>query len=236
MKRYKILVVDDEPKLVRLLATNLKTQGYEIVAASTGRQALQLAAQELPDVVILDLMLPDMSGFDVCSELRTITDAPVLMLTARTKDLDKLRGFQVGADDYITKPFNVNELLARVAVAVRRSTGISTAPPSYEAGPLRLDPVAHRVSVSGEPVHLTPTEFALLSYLLTNQGRVLLHEQVLAHVWGAEYADSVDYLRVYIAHLRRKLGAQAGGMIRTVTGVGYTIDASLAEGDAGPAQ
>jgi two-component system KDP operon response regulator KdpE len=230
MKRYKVLVVDDQPKLVRLLTTNLKTQGYEIIEAGTGKQAIELAAREMPDVVILDLMLPDMSGFEVCDQLRAMSDVPILMLTARTRDTDKLHGFRVGADDYITKPFNIEELLARVAVALRRSAGAPATPTATEIGPLRVDPVARRVTVGGEPVHLTPTEYSLLSYLVANQGKVLLHEQVLAHVWGPEYADSVDYLRVYIAHLRRKLGAEAGRLIRTITGVGYTVDSGAEQG------
>lgn len=233
MKKHKILVVDDQPKLVRLLATNLKKEGYEIIEAGSGRRALELAAHDTPDAVILDLMLPDMSGFAVCSELRKISDVPILMLTARAQDVDKLQGFRAGADDYITKPFNVDELLARVAVALRRSAAVRATPASLEVGPLRIDPSSRRVTVANEPVHLTPTEYALLSYLVANQGKVLLHEQVLAQVWGPEYATSIDYLRVYVAHLRRKLGSEAGGLIRTITGVGYTIQAEPGTDQAG---
>lgn len=224
MKRHKILIVDDEPKLVRLLSTNLSTRGYEILAASTGRQALELAASEAPDVVVLDVMLPDASGFDICRELRAMSDVPILMLTARARDSDKLQGFKAGADDYITKPFNVNEFLARVSVALRRRSGASPEPPLLTAGPIRVYPASRKVTVDGDNVHLTPTEFNLLHYLITHQGKVIVHEQILSYVWGSEYVDSVDYLRVYIAHLRRKLGDTAGGLIRTVTGVGYTLD------------
>ncbi len=210
---------------MRLLSTNLNPRGYAISAAATGRQALELAASEAPDVVVLDVMLPDMSGFEVCRELRAMSDVPILMLTAKAKDSDKLQGFRAGADDYITKPFNVNELLARIAVALRRRAGASPEPPLLGAGPIRLYPASRKVTVGGDHVHLTPTEFSLLHYLLTHQGKVIVHEQILSYVWGPEYADSVDYLRVYIAHLRRKLGEEAGRLIRTVTGVGYSIDA-----------
>ncbi len=232
MRKHRILIVDDEPKLVRLLCTNLNTKDYEILTAATGRQAFELAASADPDVIVLDVMLPDVSGFEVCRELRAMSDVPILMLTARARDSDKLEGFKAGADDYITKPFNVNEFLARISVALRRRGGAAPEPPLMSAGPVRLYPASRRVTVAGEPVHLTPTEYSLLQYLMTNQGKVIVHEQLLSTVWGPEYADSVDYLRVYVAHLRRKLGDVGGRLIRTVSGVGYSLDPSPEDGQA----
>jgi two-component system, OmpR family, KDP operon response regulator KdpE len=210
--------------VIRLLTANLATKGYEIVTASTGSQGLQLAAQEAPDLVLLDVMLPDMDGYEVCRRLREFSDVPVLMLTAKAREADKLSGFGSGADDYITKPFSVRELLARVAVALRRSSGAVAREPVVTAGRITVDLGARRTFLAGEPVDLTATEYGLLAHLAANKGKVLLHEQILRHVWGPEYSDSVDYLRVYVSHLRRKLGDRQGRVLRTVTGVGYMLD------------
>lgn len=224
MSKPLLLLVDDEPKVLRLLQANLATQGYRMASATTGRQALAMAAQEPPDLVLLDVMLPDMDGFEVCRRLREFSDVPVLLLTAKAREIDKLSGFGSGADDYITKPFSVKELLARVAVALRRASGTSTKPALVDIGPITVDLASRRVFVADAPVELTGTEYALLSYLTANKGKVLLHEQILGQVWGAEYTDSVDYLRVYVSHLRRKLGDRQGRLLRTVTGVGYLLD------------
>lgn len=225
MTAHKILVVEDDPKTLKLLLRNLGTGGYVTSAATTGEQALTLAAAEQPDLVILDVMLPDMDGFEVCRRLREFSNTPVLMLTARAREVDKLTGFRAGADDYITKPFSVRELLARVGAVLRRIKDAAYAPPVVRVGRLTLDLPGRQASVNGDPLALTPTEFRLLGHLAANQGKVVTHEELLRKVWGPEYVDSIDYLRVYVWHLRRKLdGAADGGkLIRTVPGVGYMI-------------
>ena len=223
MHRPKILVVDDQPKLVRLVATNLRTKGYLITCAGTGEGAVRLAAEDPPHCVLLDVMLPDLDGLEVCRRLRAFTDAPIIMLTAKAREVDKLAGFKAGADDYVTKPFSVKELLARVEVALRRRGGESPTPAVIKLNGVTVDLAARRVLVHGRPVSLTPTEYTLFTYLITNRNKVLLHEQILGRVWGPEYVDNVDYLRVYVAHLRRKLRCPGDRLIRTVTGVGYTV-------------
>jgi len=220
--RGKILVVDDEPKILRLIGRNLQAEGYNVVFAGTGETGLELAAVEQPDLILLDLRLPDIDGLEVCRRLRQFTEAPIVMLTARARELEKLQGFRAGADDYITKPFSVRELLARIAAVIRRARGSGTGEPVIRLGRLRLDLARRQVSVNGCTVELTPTEYALLSELMVNRGKVMTHEQLLRGVWGAEYVDSVDYLRVYVSHLRRKIGdSTPGNLIRTVPGVGY---------------
>lgn len=225
MTAHKILVVEDEPKTMRLLVRNLDAGGYATVAAGTGALALKLAAAEQPDLIILDVMLPDMEGFEVCRRLREFSDAPVLMLTARAREVDKLSGFRAGADDYVTKPFSVKELLARVSAALRRIKDAAYSPPVVRVGRLTLDLPARLAYLNGEPLALTPTEFKLLGQLAANRGKVVTHENLLQKVWGPEYVDNVDYLRVYIWHLRRKLNESANDekIIITVPGVGYTI-------------
>jgi len=230
ISKPKILIVDDEPKVVRLLSTNLATEGYRILSAGTGKQAVEMAAEELPDLVLLDVMLPDMDGYEVCRRLREFSDVPILMLTAKAKELDKLAGFRSGADDYVTKPFSVKELLARVSVALRRATGSASRSALIKAGHVTADLAARRVYVDGVPVNLTATEYNLLSLLIANKGKVLVHEQILGQVWGPEYIDSVDYLRVYMSHLRRKLNDRHGRLLQTISGVGYMLD-DEAEGD-----
>jgi two-component system KDP operon response regulator KdpE len=225
MTAHKILVVEDEPKTMRLLILNLEAGGYDTIAATTGAQALRIATSEQPDLVILDVMLPDMEGFEVCRRLREFSDAPVLMLTARAREVDKLSGFRAGADDYVTKPFSVKELLARVGAALRRIKDGAYSPSVVRVGRLTLDLPARQAYLNGDPLALTPTEFKLIGQLATNRGKVLTHADLLRKVWGPEYVDNVDYLRVYIWHLRRKLdgGADDERIIKTVPGVGYTI-------------
>lgn len=225
MTTHKILVVEDEPKTLRLLVLNLDTGGYDTTAATTGEQALRLAVAEQPDLVILDVSLPDMDGFEVCRRLREFSSAPVLMLTARAREVDKLTGFRAGADDYITKPFSVKELMARIEAALRRIKDVAYLPPMVRVGRVTLDLPGRQAFLNGEALALTPTEFKLLSHLMTNRGKVVTHRDLLGKVWGPEYVDNVDYLRVYIWHLRRKLegGADDGKLIKTLPGVGYMI-------------
>ena len=225
MKSQKVLVVDDEPKVVKLLTINLRANDFEVAIAGTGEQAVSLAAEEGPDLIVLDLMLPDLDGFEVCRRIREFSDVPIIMLTARAREADKLAGFRMGIDDYITKPFSVKELLARVQAVLRRAKGESHGPAIVELGRVRVDLGTRRAYVDGKLVPLTPTEFKLLSHLIGSRGKVLLHSNLLATVWGPEYVESIDYLRVYVSHLRRKLGDNPDDplVIRTVPGVGYYI-------------
>lgn len=220
----KVLVVDDEPKILRLVGRNLQAEGYLPILAANGDEALRLAAREQPDLVLLDLRLPDIDGLEVCRQLRQFSQAPVIMLTARAREIDKLQGFKAGADDYITKPFSVREMLARIEAVLRRVKDGDAGDPVIRIGRLTLDLDRRQALVNGDPVELTPTEYNLLSELMVNRGKVLTHEQLLRAVWGPEYVDSVDYLRVYVSHLRRKLGeGNRDELITTVPGVGYVI-------------
>ncbi|MBX5445830.1 response regulator transcription factor, partial [Sphaerobacter sp.] len=201
-----ILVVEDEPRLVRLIESILRTADYRVLTAGTGADALEMVALEAPDLILLDLLLPgDIDGFDVCRRVREFSDVPIIMLTARTQETDKLRGFELGADDYVTKPFSAKELLARVQAVLRRSRGFTAGPARLTVGDLVIDLAAHRVTRDGEDIHLTPTEFRLLVALARRPGRVIPHDQLLTEVWGAEYRDEVEYLRTYMRYLRQKL-------------------------------
>lgn len=220
----RVLVVEDEPKILRLIGRNLQAEGYTPILAGNGEAGLKLAAEEQPDLVLLDLWLPDVDGLEVCRRLREFSQAPVIMLTARAREVDKLQGFRAGADDYITKPFSVREMLARIDAVLRRAKGTDPGEPVIRVGRLTLDLDRRQAQVNGNPVELTPTEYNLLSELMANCGKVMTHEQLLRAVWGPEYIDSVDYLRVYVSHLRRKLGDGSGdNLITTVPGVGYVI-------------
>ena len=203
----RVLVVDDDPLLVRLVRTHLEKAGYRVLTAADGDQALELAATELPDLVVLDLMLPRLHGLEVCRRIREFSLVPVVMLTARGEPMDRLRGFEMGADDYLAKPFMPAELLARVRAVLRRSQqgGGATTPAVVRCGDIAIDLVRRRVSVRDELVKLTATEFRLLQHLAVNAGKVLSHAELLITVWGPEYRDDRDYLWAYVRHLRRKL-------------------------------
>jgi two-component system, OmpR family, KDP operon response regulator KdpE len=223
----KILVVDDEPRVVRLVSEVLKAMGYQVIAAGAGEPALELVLMEKPDLVLLDILLPrGLDGYEVCRRLREFSDVPVIMLTAKAQDSDLLRGFDVGADDYLTKPFNAKELLARIKAVLRRSrpaeervSGLLT------CGALEINLAQRTVKVEGQPVALTRTEYALLRQLALNLNCVLLHQELLTAVWGPEYRDDVDYLRAYIRYLRRKLEPDASNpcYLITVPGMGYML-------------
>lgn len=201
-----VLVVDDEPQILRALRINLAVRGYEVVTASTGAAALRAAAEKHPDVVILDLGLPDLDGIEVLAGLRGWTAAPVIVLSARTDSADKVEALDAGADDYVTKPFGMDELLARLRAAVRRST---TDPgggePVVVTSSFTVDLAAKRVTRHGEPVHLTPTEWGMLEMLVRHRGKLVGRRELLREVWGPSYATETHYLRVYLAQLRRKL-------------------------------
>jgi DNA-binding response OmpR family regulator len=220
-----ILAVDDEPHVLKLVRANLESSGYKVLTAGDGEQALQLVEGELPDLVILDLMLPKMDGYAVCRRIREFSSVPVIMLTARSAEVDLVHGFEVGADDYLTKPFSVTELLVRVEAVLRRSKWPEeiVSRQSFVAGPIEINFAQHRVAVEGEPVKLTPTEYRLLTYLASNANRVIMHRELLRAVWGPEYGDETEYLRVYIRYLRQKLEPDPSNprYLLTQPGAGY---------------
>jgi two-component system, OmpR family, KDP operon response regulator KdpE len=202
-----ILVIDDEPQILRALRTILTEKHFRVTAASRGEEGLALAAANPPDVIILDLSLPDMDGTQVAARLREWTLTPIIVLSARDSDHDKVAALDVGADDYLTKPFSIEELLARLRVALRHTAQVQgkTKTTVIKSGDLIIDLAAHIVTRAGAEVKLTATEFKLLAYLTANAGRVLTHQSILAHVWDPAEVDQVEYLRVYMRQLRRKL-------------------------------
>ncbi|MGV9415731.1 response regulator [Nocardia sp. NPDC003693] len=202
----KVLVVDDEPQILRALRINLSVRGYEVTTAATGAAALRAAAEKHPDVVILDLGLPDMDGIEVLAGLRGWSSTPVIVLSARTDSSDKVEALDAGADDYVTKPFGMDELLARLRAAVRRSaTGTDAVEPIVETASFTVDLAAKKVTKAGRDVHLTPTEWGMLEMLVRNRGKLVGRREILREVWGPSYATETHYLRVYLAQLRRKL-------------------------------
>jgi two-component system KDP operon response regulator KdpE len=223
----RILVVDDAPDLIESvrLGFELQWREIELLEAATGEAALDRVERDHPDIVLLDIGLPDIDGFEVLRQIRAFSDVPIVMLTARDDAMDKVKGLELGADDYITKPFNHLELMARVKAVLRRlsmPTPTSRAP-SFQSGDLEVDFAAHEARLRGERLELTPTEYKLLYHLVRNTGHVLQHETLLAKVWGREYVDEVDYLRVYVRRLRDKLGDDPDRprYIRTERGLGY---------------
>jgi two-component system KDP operon response regulator KdpE len=222
-----VLVVEDEAPLRRFLETSLVAQGYRVVEAQGGQQALRLAAQHVPELVLLDLGLPDVDGLQVIRELREWHAAPILVLTARGQERSKVESLDAGADDYVTNPFSVPELLARMRVALRHAArqGSVANEPTFRCGPLRVEFDERRVFVADEEVRLTPIEYKLLGVLARHAGRVVTHKQLLQEVWGPRSTEQTQYLRVYMTHLRRKLepaGAHAR-IFTTEVGVGYRL-------------
>jgi two-component system OmpR family response regulator len=216
----QLLVVDDEPGITEMLATTLGLAGYHVRTAATGREALRLVATEHPDLVILDVMLPDMDGFEVCRRVAEQPDAPpVLLLTARDSVLDKVTGLTTGADDYLTKPFSIPEVLARVQVLLRRVR--RDADPVLTVGDVVMDEASRRVTRDGRVVDLSPTEYRLLRYLMVNAGRVVSKAQVLEHVWRHDFGDGV--VEKVVSRLRQKLDATGAPLIHTVRGFGYSL-------------
>jgi two-component system KDP operon response regulator KdpE len=203
-----ILVIDDEPQILRALKTVLSAKRFRISTASRGEEGLSLAAAQPPDLIILDLSLPDMDGIEVCRQLRAWSQVPIIVLSVRDSEHDKVEALDHGADDYLTKPFGIEELLARIRVALRHSIQAQTTDSNktiIRAGNLEIDLLQHLVTRNGEQVKLTATEFKLLAYLAANAGRVLTHQMILSNVWDPADADRVEYLRVYIRLLRKKL-------------------------------
>ncbi len=201
-----ILVIDDEPQILRALRTILTAKKFRVTTASRGEEGLALAATTLPDLVILDLGLPDIDGFTVCARLREWSNVPIIVLSVRESEGDKVRALDQGADDYLVKPFGIEELLARIRVALRHAVQTPGGQETIiKAGDLSIDLARHIVTRDGAEVKLTVTEFKLLAYLAHNPGRVLTHQSILSKVWGIEYIGDVEYLRVYISQLRKKL-------------------------------
>jgi DNA-binding response OmpR family regulator len=226
-KKAIILVVDDEPHVLKLIKANLESSGYKVLTAADGTQAIETVERELPDLVILDIMLPKMDGYSVCGRIREFSIVPVIMLTARSAQVDLVHGFEVGADDYLTKPFDVTELLMRVQAVLRRSKWPEEmmVRQKFKAGPIEIEFAQHRVTVDGQPVKLTPTEYRLLAYLASNANRVLMHRELLRGVWGPEYGDETEYLRVYVRYLRQKLEPDPSNprYLLTQPGAGYML-------------
>jgi len=219
-----ILVIDDEPQILRALRTILTEKKFRVTTASRGEEGLALAAANPPDLIILDLGLPDLSGLEVCARLRAWTQTPIIVLSVRDAEQDKVAALDRGADDYLSKPFGIEELLARIRVSLRHAAQAQGSKAAVvTAGPLTVDLARHLVTRAGEEVKLTATEFKLLAYLAANAGRVLTHQSILGHVWGAAEVDQVEYLRVYMRQLRKKLEADPAQPVYLVTepGVGY---------------
>ncbi|WP_380282431.1 response regulator transcription factor [Kitasatospora purpeofusca] len=225
-----LLVVDDEPTVRELLRTALRFAGFDVDAAGTGHEALELAAQHAPDLVLLDVMLPDMDGFEVISRLRARPrashpgrggDVPVLFVTAREDRQALLHGLRVGGDDYLTKPFDLEELIARIHAVLRRTRGDQAA--RITVGDLEIDPDGHHVTRAGHSVRLSPTEFRLLHFLMTNAGRTMSKNQILQNVWEYDFGGDAGIVDTYISYLRRKVDNGEPKLIHTVRGVGYVL-------------
>jgi len=218
----RVLVVDDEPQIVRALRINLAARSYEVITASTGGQALEAAARHHPDLILLDLGLPDLDGVEVIKGLRGWTEVPIIILSGRSQSTAKVQALDAGADDYVTKPFNVDELFARVRAVARRSETADEAP-VVEVGEVVVDLAAHRVSSPGGEIRLTPTEWALLEILLRNPGRLITQRELIRAIRGPKYEDAAHYLRQYMAQLRRKIEADPARPRHLLTepGMGY---------------
>ena len=223
----KILVVEDEPRILRLVTEILHAVKYQVVSAVDAKAAMEMLVLEQPELILLDILLPHgTNGYELCERIREFSDIPIIMLTAKAQESDVLRGFDAGADDYLTKPFSAKELLARVRAVLRRTyrpeEKITTA---LQCGELEIDFARHKVRIRGEPVALTRTEYALLQHLALNAGKIVLHEDLLTSVWGPEYRNDVDYIRAYVRYLRRKLEEDPSNprLIVTSPGVGYML-------------
>ena len=228
MSDLRILVVDDEPQIQRFLKPSLSAAGYTVIAAATGREALKLAATSAPDAVVLDLGLPDMDGKDVIRELRAWSKIPIVVLSARDREAEKIMALDLGADDYINKPFGIGELMARLRAALRHRNQNAASVTVFTTAKLSVDIASHSVTRDGAPVRLTPKQFELLKILVQNSGRVVTHRQILVGVWGPAHAEDLQYLRVFVRQLRQKLEAdpEAPKIILTEAGVGYRLDDS----------
>lgn len=222
-----VLIVEDDPQIRRFMRTGLGSHGFEVHEADGGRMCLALAANRKPDLAILDLGLPDMDGIDVVRGIREWSSLPIIILSARSTEADKVAALDAGADDYLTKPFGLGELLARLRVALRHAAGGSAGDRAFEVGSLKVDLAHRRVHLDSAEVHLTPIEYRLLAVLVRNAGKVLTHRQLLKEVWGPGHVERTHYLRIYMACLRHKLEADPARprFLLTETGVGYRLAA-----------
>jgi two-component system KDP operon response regulator KdpE len=223
----RVLVVDDEPQIRRALAINLRAHGYQIDLAATGEEALKVAADQPPDVIVLDLGLPGISGLEVIQGLRGWTRIPIIVLSVREREADKVAALDAGADDYVTKPFGINELLARLRAAVRRATPTDEQAPVVQTPDFRVDLAAKQVTRNGREIRLTPTEWQLVELLVRQPGRLVSQRQLLQEVWGPSYGEETNYLRVFIAQIRRKLEPDPANPRYFITepGMGYRFQA-----------
>jgi two-component system, OmpR family, KDP operon response regulator KdpE len=224
--RPRILVVDDEPQLTRVLRTGLKSRGYDVRAAADGLAGFETFSDWHPDLVITDLAMPNVDGLELCRRLRAISQVPIIVLSAKGEEKTKVEALDVGADDYVTKPFGIDELLARVRASLRRSVTQSKSEPEptvLDSGDFHIDLESRRVTVRGSEVHLTPKEFDLLVYFMKHAGKVLTHRTLLAAIWGGDYVEQDQYLRVFVGNLRKKLEKEVSGQNYIVTEpwVGY---------------
>ncbi len=242
VKRFRILIVDDEPRIINFLQSKLKALGYEVLTASDGLEALEQTQAQEPDLIVLDLMIPKLDGFETLQQIRSFSAVPVIILSARVNDADKIRGLSLGADDYLPKPFNPDELVARIEAIKRRvaPAGVRTISTPLSLGGVTIDFKKRSVTLSGQPKYLTRIEWLLLSELAQNAGRLMTYEDLLTRVWGSEYRDDVQILRTWISRLRYKLEREPDNprLIRTIPKAGYIIDPPSAETsseDASPA-
>jgi len=225
MSAQRILVADDEPQILRFLRPSLTAAGYDVLTAQTATEALKLATNKAPDAILLDLGLPDLDGKEVIERLRAFTQIPIIVISARDREAEKIATLDLGADDYVDKPFGIGELLARLRAALRHASRASGEQTRFEAAGLVVDLAAHTVTRDGQPVRLTPKEFDLLAVLVRNAGRVVTHAQILTAVWGPAHTHDIQYLRVFIGQLRNKLGhaGQDFNLISTEPGIGYRL-------------
>ena len=222
MSAANILVVDDEPQIRRVLRSTLTAHGYVLIDAKTGEEAVDIARKSKPDLILLDLNMPGMGGIETCREIRAFSNAPIIMLTVRSAERDKVLALDAGADDYVVKPFGIDELLARVRASLRRYSTGETLPP-FIAKDLSMDFETRRVEVRGEEVHLTPKEFDVMKHLVMNQGKPLTHRRLLQAVWGPDSGEQTEYLRVVVNQLRKKIEKDPSkpDLIRTEPWIGY---------------
>lgn len=232
-RKTRIITADDDPQLLRLIARNLEFEGYEVITASDGQIALGLIEKSAPDLILLDVMMPKMDGFTVCQRVREFSSLPIILITARGQDQDKVKGLDLGADDYLTKPFSVEELLARVRAVLRRSQHLlhDTGPgraTTVTLGDLHIDYAQHLATLAGKELTLTPTEYRLLAYLAQNAGRVVTQDLLLEHVWGEDYLGESHMLQVNVNRLRRKLEGDPAHprYLKTKVGIGYLLAVS----------
>jgi DNA-binding response OmpR family regulator len=228
MTKPRVLLVDDDETLVRLLSFALEQEGFEVAVARNGAEAVSETGETQPDLVILDIMMPVMDGWEACARIRELSDAPVVILSAKPTESDVVRGLELGADDYVKKPFGVQELLARLQALLRRSRSASPGerPAVLIEGGLKIDKIRHTATLDDQPIQLTPTEFKLLTFLLENSGRAVSQEEILIQVWGPEYAREKQYLKLFVHTLKKKIEADPARprYLHTVRGVGYRLE------------